>query len=149
LKVLGDVDFLSLNNSWKVLYFINNNWGQLSGKDRASLRGVMATSFDRYADWMGAFQTAEILGEHYADEETLEILVSLGKTAKLPARAAIPHALETLARTTRQHSLRRSAVGQLCLLEKSPSTDVQREASIALKKVGSFFPEEVRKDAET
>ena len=149
VRFLGDADFLSLNNSWKVLYFINNNWGQLSDKDRASLRNVMANSFDRYADWMGAFQTAEILGEHYADEETLQILASLGKTAKLPAKAAVPHALETLAKTTPQAWLRRSAVQQLRLLEKGLPAEVRREASIALKTLGSLFPEEVLNDDRT
>jgi hypothetical protein len=141
IELLAEDSFTSLKNSWKLLYFINNNWEQLLPRDRASLRDVMVKVFDRYADWMGPFITCEILGEHYPDDETLAILSELAEAANLPARAAIPHALEILVRTAPQESLRHSALSQLQRLEKSSSEDVRREAMAALKKVSKPFPE--------
>jgi hypothetical protein len=135
-EFLKDQSFLSLKNSWNLLYFINNNWEYLSPSDQQQLRRVLTTAFDKFGDWMGAFITSEILGEHYADEATLSALAELAKTARLPARAAIPHALETLARTTQHESLRGSAIQQLYGLQKSDSEEVRQEALISLKKLG-------------
>ena len=67
--------------------------------------------FDKFGDWMGVFVTSEILGEHYADEATLAILANLGNSARLPARAAVPHGLQTLV-----HGL---AINQLQELQKT------------------------------
>jgi hypothetical protein len=92
--------------------------------------------FDKFGDWMGAFVTSEILGEHYADEATLAILPNLGKSARLPARAAVPHDLETLARVTQQESVRGLAINQLQELQKNDSEEVRQEALISLKKLG-------------
>lgn len=135
-ELLKDQSFLSLKNSWNLLYFINNNWEQLSPHDQEQLRRVLAVAFDKYGDWMGAFVTSEILGEHYADEATLAILADLGKSARLPARAAVPHGLETLARVTQQESVRGLAINQLQELQKSDSEEVRQEALISLKKLG-------------
>jgi hypothetical protein len=52
-RLLSEESFTSLKNSWKLLYFINNNWEQLLQEDTTSLREVMVKVFDRYADWMG------------------------------------------------------------------------------------------------
>ncbi len=135
-ELLEDKSFLSLKNSWNLLYFINNNWEQLSPHDREQLRRVLAVAFDKYGDWMRAFVTSEILGEHYPDEATLAILADLGKNARLPARAAVPHALETLAGVTQQESMRGLAINQLQALQKSDSDEVRQEALISLKKLG-------------
>jgi len=135
-ELLKDQSFLSLKNSWNLLYFINNNWQQLSPHDQEQLRWVLAVAFDKYGDWMGAFVTSEILGEHYADEATLAILRDLGKSARLPATAAVPHGLETLARVTQQESVRGLAITQLQELQKSNSEEVRQEALISLKKLG-------------
>jgi hypothetical protein len=134
--LLRDQDFLSLTNSWKLLYFINNNWDQLSLHEQQSLRPVLAEAFDRYGDFMGAFVTSEILGEHYADEATLTILAGFAKAARLPARELVPHALETLAKTTRDELLRGRAIYQLQELEKSDSKEVRHEALLSLAKLG-------------
>jgi hypothetical protein len=135
-ELLKDQSFLSLKNSWNLLYFINNNWEQLSSHDQEQLRRVLAVAFDKYGDWMGAFVTSEILGEHYADEATLAILADLGKSARLPARAAVPHGLEALAKTTPDESLRRVAIDRLQGLQRSEFEVVRNEALVSLKKLG-------------
>jgi len=135
-ELLKDESFLSLKSSWNLLYFINNNWEQLSIDDRKQFRQVLALAFDKYGDWMGAFITSEILGERYPDETTFVILADLGKTARLPARAAVPHGLETLVKATQKDSVRGLAVNRLQELQKSDSEAVRQEALISLKKLG-------------
>ncbi len=90
-EFLKDPNFLSLASSWKLLYFINNNWEHLSEHEKERLRDVLADTFDKHWNWMGAFVTSEILGNHYADEQTLGTLARLAKTARLPERSLAPH----------------------------------------------------------
>lgn len=129
-------DFRRLDNSWTILYFLNGNWDQLTSQQREGLRGVLNEGFDKYQNWMGAFITSELLGERYADEKALAALTDLGKSARLPARAAVPHGLETLAKTTPDESLRRVAIDRLQELQKSEFEEVRNEALISLKKLG-------------
>jgi hypothetical protein len=135
-EVQGNEDFLRLDNSWKLLYFLNNNWERLSAQQRRGLRNILSEGFDKYQNWMGAFVTSEILGERYADEDALATFARLGKIARLPARAAVPHGLETLARTTQSESLRDLAIKQLQELQKSSDSEqVRREALLSLGKL--------------
>jgi|SRR6266852_1275221 len=136
-ELLTDPDFLTLTNSWKLLYFINNNWEQLSEQERERLKKLVVDTFDKHADWMGAFVSSEILGEHYADESTLATLARLAHVANLPARALAPHGIEYLAKTTQLEALRVLAVCQLQELRQSDSEEVRQEALISLSKLGS------------
>lgn len=136
VELQRDQDFLRLDNSWNLLYFLNNNWEQLSPEQRDELRVVLNEGFDKYQNWMGAFVTSELLGERYADDDALATLTDLGKNARLPARAAVPHGLETLAKTTPSESVRNLAIEQLRELQESESEEVRQEALISLKKLG-------------
>jgi hypothetical protein len=136
-EFLKDSNFLSLASSWKLLYFINNNWEHLSEHEKERLRDVLADTFDKHWNWMGAFVTSEILGNHYADEQTLGTLARLAKTARLPERSLAPHGIGILARTTEQEALRRLAIHELQELKESESEEVRDEAQIALGKLSS------------
>jgi hypothetical protein len=136
LEPQRDRDFRNLDNSWTILYFLNSNWDQLTSQQREELRSVLNEGFDKYENWMGAFVTSELLGERYADENALKVLADLGRSARLPARAAVPHGLETLAKTTPHESLRRLAIDRIQELQKSQSEEVRKEALISLKKLG-------------
>lgn len=136
VRLLSDQDFLRIRDSWKLTYFIQNNWEQLSEEQRKDIRSTLASSFDRYADWMGAFVTAEILGERYGDEQALETLIELTMTSKGEARALVPHGLEALAKTTQDDSIRGIAVQKLRELAHNENEDVRLESEISLKKLG-------------
>jgi hypothetical protein len=136
-ELLTDQNFLTLTNSWKPLYFIDNNWEQLSEQERERLKKLVVHTFDKHADWMGAFVSSEILGEHYADESTLATLTQLANVASLPARALAPHGIEYLAKTTQQESLRTLAVRQLQELRQNDSEQVRQEALISLARLDS------------
>jgi len=136
VRLQQDQDFRRLDNSWTLLHFLNNNWEQLSAEQRDELRTVLNEGFDKYQNWMGAFVTSELLGERYADKGALATFTDLGKSARLPARAAVPHGLETLAKATPHESLRSLAIDRLRELQKSDSDQVRQEASISLTKLG-------------
>src|SRR5580704_12346761 len=136
LELQRDRDFRRLDNSWTILYFLNNNWDRLTYQQREELRGVLNEGFDKYQNWMGGFVTSELLGERYADKNALNALADLGKSARLPARAAVPHGLEALAKATPDESLRRVAIDRLQELQKSEYEEVRNEALISLKKLG-------------
>lgn len=136
LDLQQDRNFRSLNHSWTILYFLNNNWDQVTPRQREELRSVLYQGFDKYQNWMGAFTTSELLGERYTDEEALNAFVDLGTSARLPARAAVPHGLEALAKATPSETLRRLAASHLEKLQQSEHEAVRKEASISLKKRG-------------
>ena len=136
LELQRDKDFRSLDNSWTILYFLNSNWDQLTSQQREELRGVLNEGFDKYQNWMGAFVTSELLGERYADENALKVLAELGRSARIAARAAVPHGLECLAKTTSHEVLRGLAIDRLLELQQSGSDEVRQEALISLKRLG-------------
>jgi hypothetical protein len=78
----------------------------------------------------------EILGEHYADDKTLAILARLAKTKHLHWRELVPHALETLAKTTTETRLRSLAILELQSLKEHDSEYVRKEAVLSLAKLG-------------
>ncbi len=133
---LRDPQFLRLPNSWKLLHFLNTNWKQLSAEDCLHLKPLLIDTFDKHADWMGAFVGAEILGERYPDESTLSIFVQLAKNAALLARELVPHGIEYLAKSTQNESLRQKAITALQSLQQSDSESMRGEAAISLRKLG-------------
>lgn len=136
LGLMRDPNFLSLANSWKLFYFVKNNWEQISESEMEGFREVLAGAFDNCGDWMGAFVIGEILGDHYADEVTLAILARLAKTTSLLTRQLLPHALEHFAKATNREDHRTLAIQQLQELGISDSEEVRDEALISLTKLG-------------
>jgi hypothetical protein len=136
LGLLGNQKFLDLQDSWRLVYFINNNWEQISVDQRNRLREPLEKAFPEYSDWMGAFVTSEVLGERYADTEALAALSRLAKTARSPARALVPHGLESLAKTSDDEQLREHAIRNLRDLARSDQKDVKGEAELSLTKLG-------------
>lgn len=134
-QLMRDQNFLSLGKSWKLFYFIKNNWEQVPDSEKESLRQILADAFDNCGDWMGAFVIGEIFGEYYADEKTLAILAQLAKVGT-HWKELVPHALETLAKATDQNLLRGLAILQLQELRENDFEHVRQEALISLAKLG-------------
>src|SRR5215470_2822486 len=79
--LLRDSKFLSVRTSWNVLRFVKSNWTFLSPADASAFKKALVAAFDKFGDWMGSFLASEILGEYYPNEDTLETLKRLSKTA--------------------------------------------------------------------
>jgi len=136
LKLLSDEAFLSVRTSWHLLYFIKNNWKFVSPSQTTAFKKILVATFDKFGDWMGAFVGSEILGEFYPDEDTLEILKKLSKSANFPARELVPHLFESLARATQDQELRGKTIQELESLLNDASEAIRGEAAIALKHLG-------------
>ena len=138
--LLGDANFLGLLSSWKLAHMISQNWEFLSAEQRLILRKPFSDAFDKYGDPMGAFVVGEILGGCYGDREALDVLERMARSARMPARAFVPHGIETLARKNDiSEGLRALAVRQLRELARDSDDDVRREALLSLKKVSREF----------
>jgi hypothetical protein len=135
-NLLQDGTFLRLADSWQLARFLGNNWEQLTEEQRTELRPILTSSFDKHKDWMGAFGTAEIIAERYADETALHTFSELASTTRIPALALVPHGLQKLAQTTTEPRLKARAVQQLQLLASSSIEQVRNEASEALQRLG-------------
>jgi hypothetical protein len=136
MNLLQDDSFLRLADSWQVARFLGNNWNQLTEEQTAELRPVLTSSFDKHKDWMGAFVTAEIIGERYADDMALRTFSELASTTRVPALALVPHGLQTLAQTTTEPRLRVEAIQQLRQLASNSIEQVRDEAAQALQRLG-------------
>jgi len=134
-SLLKKPEFLDLDESWKLSYFLDDAWRLLSVPQREALRGMLTTAFDKHRNYMGAFVIAEILGRRFNDEQALQDLLNLSRVAQLPARALVPHGLETLIENNIQADIKARAVARLRELTKSDDEQVRKEAGISLAKV--------------
>jgi len=135
LNLLSDPKFLSVRTSWNILLFIKKNWDRLSPSEVLALRNILVAAFDRFGDFTGSHLVSKILGEFYPDDETLSMLRTLSKTASSPARELIPYGFETLAKSTRDPTLRDSAKQEVKALLKDNSEAVRREAALSLNRI--------------
>lgn len=133
-NLLAMEEFLCLQDSWRIARFIDNNWEKFGAAETSDLRDALIQAFDKYADWMGAFVTAEILGRRYADRAALEELGRLASSARLPARALVPHGLETMAKEGSNTDVRAVAVEVLRALSNSDVEQVRAEARESLSR---------------
>ena len=128
--------FQSLEGSWNLPHFLLTNWQWLSPEGRNLLREPIAGSFDLLSNWMGAFVAGEILGECYCDPWSMRRLATLSKSARMPARSLVPHALECFAKTTPAAELREEAIDLLQELTSDSEKAVRDEASESLFRLG-------------
>jgi hypothetical protein len=137
VSLLGDPVCWAHEGAWELVKEVDASWELLSVEQRSKLRPLLAASFDKWSNPMGAFVIGELLGGRYRDEEALNALTLLTRTAAMPARALVPHGLETLARGTDNERLKQRAISMLRELKEDAEAQVREEACIALRKVGA------------
>jgi hypothetical protein len=137
--LLRDEAFRRLRGSWGLVYFLNGNWSLVTEEQRKSIKPLLVATFDKHSDFMGAFVTGELLGQHYCDQDTLLALVKLSGNIGMPSLALVPHALETLARNTKDAALFGQCEVELRKLERHSNEEVRKEASLSLAKVHRPF----------
>jgi hypothetical protein len=127
---------MQLEASWKLAELLVLHWANLTSAQRESLRPVFVKSFDRFRNWMGALLVADILSEHYADDEAFKNLDELSERARMPHRALAAYGIGKLARTVNSEALRLRAVERLKALRKDEAEQVRSESTAALGKLG-------------
>jgi len=135
IALLGMDSFLRLEDSWRLVRCLDNNWDLISSEQRDRLRAPLAWAFDKHASYMGAFVISEIIGGRYADDDALRTLKLLDESAQLPARSLAPHGLEMLAREASDPVLRQEALARLRILATSNMEEIRAEASESLARI--------------
>jgi hypothetical protein len=135
--LLRDEQFLHLEASWKLAELFVRHWHNLAPRQPDQFRGLLATCFDKFQNWMGAFLVADMLGERYADEGALNSLDALSRQARLPHRALAAYGLGKLARTVGNgSSVHGRAIARLKALRSDEAEQVRAESIAALRKLG-------------
>jgi hypothetical protein len=134
--LLRDEQFLRLEASWKLVELFLRHWDNLAAQQRDQLRAVLSSAFDKFQNWMGAFLVADLLGERYADQRTLNSLDELSRRARLPHRALAAYGLGKLARTVGTGATYSGAVERLKALRTDEAEQVRTESIAALRKLG-------------
>ena len=117
---------------------LNENWDELTSPQRNAVRPLLASAFDTFGDWMGAFVVAEILGDRCADEGALVALADLSSNGETPAaRGLAVYGLGRLARAVPEGPLHARAVGTLNALAVSSAPEVRKEALQALRRLAA------------
>ena len=132
-SLLGDPIFLNAGTSHRLVSVLALDWDDLSERQRAELRPLLVTAFDKFGDWIGALNIADMFGEHYADEAALDSFEKLSREAgNVLARAMAAYGVGRLAREFERGPLYDRAVATLDELAKSKDRDVAQEACGAL-----------------
>ncbi len=132
LKLMDFDVFLAMEGSSKLLLVFETDWVRLSEEQKQNLLVAIGKSYERFADRMSCFIAAELLGQYYCNEDAFRLLSGLRKTAKVIARAFIPHGFEHIAKSAADRELRKRAIAELNSLQQDPSPDVQAEAAESL-----------------
>jgi hypothetical protein len=136
VSLLEEPMFWAHEGAWELVREVDSSWAIFTADQRAEIRPLLVSSFDKWANPMGAFVIGEILGGRYGDQDALDALSRLAEVASMPARALVPHGLETLARHAVNAELRRRSIGKLRWLKADKEGQVREEACIALGKLG-------------
>lgn len=138
--LLDDPAFLAAPESWRLASCVDICWDALSVPQREALRGPLARAFDAFPVDMGAYAVAELLGRRFADAGALEALLRLSNTARMPARALVPHGLGVLARRTGDPALAARALARLRELAGAAVEPVGEVARRALSRAAPAVP---------
>jgi len=129
--VLQDVPYIRTPETYELLLVLRLDWEYFSPSQHEELRPILDAACYQISDSTGAMLIAEILGDRYCDERSLEQLVRLSATLRMPSRALMPHGLERFARTTTDAILRQRCLDRIRLLRVDPDPDVRREAQLS------------------
>ncbi len=135
LSTLEDVGFLSAMGSWHLVKTFEENWEEMSEKQKATLLPALEASYERFADWMSCFVISGILGECYADERALSTLSRLMSCRREIPRSLIPHGLEHIALEAVDRRLATRAYQELTRMSADDSEVVRNEVNGSLSKI--------------
>jgi hypothetical protein len=127
--------FLRLQESWRLVRFVDGNWELMGDSQRKELRPLLVQSFDKFGDWMGAFVTSEILGGRYADAAALKELTDISERAAMPARSLAAHGFGKLVEATKDERTRGAAVDRLRSLSVNDDDAIRKEALEELRRL--------------
>lgn len=98
LDLITKKEYLEMDESHKLLFLFESDWGRLNDGQKESLLPALESAYTRFKDRMSIFVISELLGEYYCNEASFLVLTRLRTVSNEIARAFVPHGFEHLAR---------------------------------------------------
>jgi hypothetical protein len=136
IDLVDSPQFVDAPGTDHLLYAFIGNWDDVGADDRERLLSVIEKAFPAMHDQMGCVFAAELLGNHFRNEEALAVLERLLLRSPARQRACIPHGLKLLVRKSSDQSIAKRARKLLHGLQSDESADVRAEAADALAELG-------------
>lgn len=132
LDLMTTREFLEMEESHKLLFLFESDWGRLNEGQKERLLPVLESAYVQFKDRMSMFVISELLGEYYCSDASFLALRRLRTTSNEIARAFVPHGFEHLARDAQDSALRQRAKDSLTSMESDSSPQVKQEVAVAL-----------------
>ena len=135
LAILSTPAAHRLDGAWHLFFQLQQCWDLLSVSQRDALLAQIRSNYEQYTDFMACFVISELLGEHYANRDALEVVRLLAHGSSTMPRSLVPHALEELHRHATDQQVADEALTLLQSLVSDPHPDVSGEAQISLDRL--------------
>lgn len=135
LDLLCDQRVLHARNSLDVAKLLADEWDCLTTTQRARLLPVIEDSYSRVRDEFSCFCIAELLGEHFANKDSLEALKRLTGDRRMEARSYVAYGLRLFVENTKDAQLRRIALRHLRAMRADAAPEVRQEVEEGLTRL--------------
>jgi hypothetical protein len=131
LNFMGRSEFQDLLDSSIVLMIFEQEWGRLTDDQKDRLLDVIKTTFQCFSDEQTFFVLAEILGEYFASDESLNAIIENLQMSNERGRSCLTYGLRKLTKCTLDDKTKEKAFRYLLQLTKDASEHVRYEADLA------------------
>ena len=144
LTIIEDPTFLQMDDSFKLLILLHNDWARIGPRFHAKLFEVLERIYPALSDNTSHLIIAELFGEYLADGDGLHGLERLRAVKDEVARAHVAHGFKGLASNTATEAVRNAAVTRLNEMARDPAEPVRAEALAAIASLKSPPPKSAR-----
>jgi len=137
LTLIQQKQFQTMRGSHHLFLLFEQAWSYLTDEQKQKLLPVIEDTYSTFADSLTWFVITELLGEYFANEQALLVLIRLEEIEKEEEepRSLIPHGLEHLIKSTEDANLAKRAYKELESLKVSESEQVRAEAALSLQRL--------------
>lgn len=140
LVIIEDAAFLRMEDSFKLLILLQNDWARIEARFHAELFDTLERVYPALGDNTSHLVIAELLGEYLANADSLDRLERLKAVTNEVARAHVAHGFKLLASNTSVKAVRNAAIAKLNELARDSAEPVRAEALAALGSLRSRLP---------
>jgi|HubBroStandDraft_1064217.scaffolds.fasta_scaffold66593_2 hypothetical protein len=128
---------VEFDGAYHLFLIFRHEWSRLSDLQRRKLMSLLNNACTKPMAAMTRFVICELLGEFYANAESLDLLKQFGMMQSEDSRLFVPHGLEHLIKESSDAGVRAEAADFLATLQKDRSEKVRLEAIDAAKAIGN------------
>jgi hypothetical protein len=140
LGLIEDPTFLQMEDSFKLLILLHNDWARIEPRFYAKLFERLERIYPGLADNTSHLIIAELFGEYLANADGLHGLERLRAVKDEVARAHVAHGFKGLASDAAPEAVRNAAAARLNEMARDPAEPVRAEALAAIASLKSRPP---------